>query len=365
MKRFFYLVIVASILAFLFSSCKKDETDVNDSGSGIYLGVIGFNDKITIYTSKKGNKNLVRLSSKTQGSFDSFIDSNEIGEGTKLYHAVNVAIDKLAAANLPNDIKNVSIVTFTDGLDLGSYGESSYDSNADYLAAINRRILNETVKGLRINAYTIGVKGNDVNDYNKFYSDLEKLSSDEDNVMVVSSMRQVEDKFKEIAESLYKENISQSLTLTIPLPEKDQRIRFTFDHMSSPEYSGIYIDCQFSTKSDKTLKNISYHGIVGSQTSIVGTSKDSYHISYDFGGICLEDGDVVPTDNVREWYAIDGGGWQVNSEFAGSDNIDISTEQSSAAIMLVLDYSSSLGSDESDMRRAAKDFIDVLMGSDK
>ncbi len=62
-------------------------------------------------------------------------------QGTVLYHAVNAALDKLNSATFPNDLTNVSIVTFTDGLDIGSYrlnDEFKEQGGAAYLASVKK-----------------------------------------------------------------------------------------------------------------------------------------------------------------------------------------------------------------------------------
>ena len=350
------------------SGCKKDDDEGKDGDPGIYVGIIGFNDKITEYTAGKGKKmkKMRLLNSGTQTEFESFIDGLAVSNGTKLYHAVRVAIDDVKAASLPDDLRNVSIITFTDGLDLGSYGESEYDSGDEYIQAISNRIQNEKAHNLQINAYCIGMKGDDVGDEEKFRNDLLKLSSSAENAMLVANMAEVNEKFKQIASSLYKENVSQSLALSIPLPEKNQQLRFTFDvGTNSPadaSNSQMYIDFQFGAKSNPEIKNIVYHGISGNQTTIMGTTNDNYWYSYDFRGISLPDGNTVPTDKVKEWILDGTGQWQINSEFDGGANVEVTTEKSSAAIFLVLDCSSSLGSDVTNMKKAAKDFIATLRG---
>ncbi len=356
------------VLSSVFSACKKDG-EGKDGDPGIYVGIVGFNDKITEYSVGHGKrqKKLRLLNSGTQKEFESFIDELEVSNGTKLYHAVRVAIDNMQAASLPEDLRSVSIITFTDGLDLGSYGDSEYDSGDEYVRAICNRIFTEKVHNLPMNAYCIGMKGDDVGDEEKFRSDLQKLSSSSENAMLVSNMSEVNEKFKQIASSLYKENVLQSLALKIPLPEKNQQLRFTFDVSGNSSVdasnSQIHIDFQFDSKSNPEIKYIIYEGITGSRTTIMGTTKDKYWYSYDFGGISLSVGGTVPTDNVKEWYLDSNGQWQINSEFDGGANVEVSTEVSSAAVILVLDCSSSLGSEVFNMKQAAKDFIATLRGA--
>ncbi|GHT01870.1 hypothetical protein AGMMS49525_03920 [Bacteroidia bacterium] len=78
--------------------------------SGIYLGVIGFNQNTMV-------NDISLLTNSTKYNFTSFINSMTTKQGTVLYYAVESALNKLKAATFPDDLVNVSIVTFTDGLD--------------------------------------------------------------------------------------------------------------------------------------------------------------------------------------------------------------------------------------------------------
>ena len=89
------------------TSCNKDNP--NTSKQGLYVGIIGFNQDLTI-------KPLKLLNESTQEGMTNFIDQLSMQSGTALYHAVNTALDKIEAVTPPEDLINVSIVTFTDGL---------------------------------------------------------------------------------------------------------------------------------------------------------------------------------------------------------------------------------------------------------
>ena len=71
----------------------------------------------------------------------------------------------------------------------------------------------------------------------------------------------------------------------------------------------------------------------------------------------------MSTDYVKQWNWIEGNLWQPNSEFSSSGNTEIVNEYKSAMIMLVLDCSSSLGSDFINMKTAANGFIETLSGN--
>jgi len=57
------------------------------------------------------------------------------------------------------------------------------------------------------------------------------------------------------------------------------------------------------------------------------------------------------------------GAWEPHSEFNSSGNSEVINEYKSAMIMLVLDCSSSLGTDFVNMKTAANSFIETLSGN--
>lgn len=371
MNRKIAMVLACTALAALVG-CSKGNLKKNVE-SGTYLGIIGFNEDLYEYN----NGNLDLLKPATRYGAESFIDGLRVTGGTVLYHAVYNAIDNLETAPLPTDLENVSIVTFTDGLDEGSYMlNNKFNNGEDYLAAVEKRLAKEKIgagfgaifsgnSSLHITAYSIGQKGNDVVDESKFKSDLRKLATSDENCFMVENMAVVKEKFREIANSLYSENTSQTITLKIPAPNSGQRIRFTFDSDSlvDANLSQIYIEGEFvSDKKAPKLTNITYKGISGTSTEVVGEI-DGIRVKFSISGLLLADGGEIPTGrNIKEFKKT-GDVWQVNSEFDPTGSTETERIQKSAAIILVLDCSSSLGDDVIGMKEAAKDFVRTLSGA--
>ena len=185
MKKHILSVAVLALVVTLstFTSCRKPKAEDNTPAKeGLYLGIVGFNSEL--YTMPLG-----LLNQDTKREFVNFVDGLAMQNGTILYHAVNTGLNSLAAAKIPENLINVSVVTFTDGLDQGSYILSSYNSGSEYLTAVNSRINNELIGGTNISAYSIGVRGSDVADVESFRNNLNKLSSDPaHNVFEVSNM---------------------------------------------------------------------------------------------------------------------------------------------------------------------------------
>ena len=124
-------LITVAVLAFAvmlttFSGCRKPHSeDYTPAKEGLYLGIIGFNQEL--YTMPLG-----LLNQNTKHDFESFVDGLTMQNGTILYHAVNSGLNGLAQAKIPENLINVSVVTFTDGLDQGSIALSNYSSSIEY-----------------------------------------------------------------------------------------------------------------------------------------------------------------------------------------------------------------------------------------
>ena len=195
-------VLALAVMLSTFTSCRKPQAeDTTPAKEGLYLGIVGFNSEL--YTMPLG-----LLNQDTKHNFENFVDGLSMQNGTILYHAVNTGLNSLAAAKIPENLINVSVVTFTDGLDQGSYVLSeNYNSGSEYLTAVNRRINNELIGGTNISAYSIGVRGSDVSDIDSFRNNLKKLSSDPvHNVFEVNNMNEASDMFARIAQQLYNQS---------------------------------------------------------------------------------------------------------------------------------------------------------------
>ena len=350
----------------MFASCDKgsldDEGLAGQNGSGVYLGVIGFNQQLYTY-------DISKLNDVTTRACEGFIDQLAMKNGTILYYSVDQAINMMQkeARKFTNPLSTAAIVTFTDGLDQGSImmGGSSCDNNTDYLNYLNRRIKNETVAGSRITAYSIGVPGRDVADVESFRNNLTKLASSDEKAIEVSNMDEVNSEFMEIASQLSSSAILQTVNLTIPGVSDGTKIRFTFDKASSANSSSVYIEGTYNFSS-RSLSNVEYVGVSSTSGSVVYGKREtgSIFVKFSFEGFQTDSGMTISSQNIDEWLYVPASQiWQINSEFDKNENTEIVTEQSSALIMLVLDCSSSLAADFVKAQKNAKDFVKTLHGA--
>ena len=332
----------------------ESETPTGGDESGMYLGIIGFNQMLYRYP-------IGHLDEDSKSGFTAFVDELPSKDGTLLYYSVDEAVNSLLAADFPSDLYSVSMVTFTDGLDQGSMMMTTlYESDEDYLEAIGKRVAEEKVSGLPISAYSIGLRGSDVTDVNKFRSNLKALASNDANAFEASSMSAVNSKFQDIAEKVNGSTYTYSLSLTIPGPSNGTRIRFTLDNVSSASYSKTYIEGVFNLK-NRSLTDVVYYGLTSTTGSTVQGMVDGIFVTFSFEGLQTSNNSFIQQGNIKQWnYVASSSSWQKNSEFSPAQNSTIGHYKRSAVVMLVLDCSSSLGSQFSTMKGSAKSFINTL-----
>lgn len=372
MKKFTKASTVLMLtMAMIFTFGCKPEDDPNGEGGseptteGIYLGVIGFN--YNLYT-----RNIGLLNSSTQGNYISFIEDLEMDNLTGLYYADYTALQKLQSYSEPPKLTNVALVTFTDGLDNASLDDDknpeNYPTRDAYLEALHNKIKTEKVHGKEINAYTIGLKGNDVQDVTAFRNNLQKLASSNDNVFEVTSMDEAIQRFAEIAESLHSINTSTSLSLLVPPGYDDGLVlRFTFDWIGSAENSSLYLECTYKrTENGRRLDNITYHGFKQGATSLSSVEKlGNGFYKFVFENLKKEDNSFITEsdkDHLKLYRQIPTG-WEPETEFDNNNQSSVTEEHSSALIMLVLDCTTSLGNQFSSLKRGATRFVETLVSS--
>ncbi len=330
----------------------------NEMETGLYMGVFGFNETLI----DMGAMSL--LTPDTKGEFVSFVDGLTTNKATLLYYGVDKGLDKITSTALPGNLTNVAVVTFTDGLDQGSlamvdYKYATRDEYRDYLSS---RIKSTQVQGIPLSAYSIGLRGGDVTDYAAFTNNLKSLASQDDFATEVSNMSDVNQRFQDIANQLIK--VTQTQTLSIKLPKLDdgQVYRFTFDNVSNAANSKVYIEGTLNARNN-TLNNIKYVGLTcNSGASLQGQADGVIKVVFEFENIKAADGELLSLDYINEYYYT-GGYWQVNSEFDKGEDLQVNVKRSSAAIMLVLDCSSSLqsnGDKFTEMKKHVKSFIETL-----
>ncbi len=380
MKATAAMMLIAVVM--MSAGCTKpdDPNNPNSGGNGgngggsspttegIYLGVIGFNRNL--YT-----KEIKLLNSSSESEFTNFIENLRADNLTGLYYADYQALEKLNSYAEPPKLKNVALVTFTDGLDNYSLSDSetnpeSYGSKLAYRVGLHNKIVSEPIYGKSVAAYTIGLKGDDVNDEAEFQDNLNKLASINSNAFQVSNMNEVKQRFKQIADSLYSTTTTVNVKLDVP-PGYDEgtQIRFTFDITASgnPEQSTRYISAIYKrTSNSRVLDRITYRGLSQGLTSIESFDKQNGFYRFPFEDLKDQQGNPISQTSLNRvllWRKSSNGVWEKETEFIPANSIVTEENRSSALIMLVLDCTTSLGDDFKEMQTAAKEFIHTLASS--
>ena len=325
--------------------------------TGLYMSIIGFNQTLT-------TKEIAVLDTTTMPDFTDFVASLTTQPGRLLYYSVDKAIDALNVAPYPQNLQNVAIVTFTEGLDQGSLMMTDkYDTEAEYAQALQTRIVDERIYGRPIKAYSVGLINENVKDANQFRSNLYSLSSDSAKAMEVTNMDEVKTCFQAIAEDVVGRNMSETLTLVFPGVGTGTRIRFTFDDVNSETVndSQVYIEGTFSLKS-RSLTNIVYQGMTCTAgDSVVASSIDGMFVNMVFDGIQLDSEENIDKDKIQEWYLIEGQNvWEPSTEFSASRLPDVESVYYSTIVMLMLDCSSVMDENFADLQQSVNAFMERL-----
>ena len=349
-----------------------DTDQVVAADEGIYLGIIGFNDDLTKMPIK-------RLTDGNKDEFKSFISYLQQLNYTALYWADYSALEMMRDYNpVPEKLKKVAMVTFTDGLDNQSLASDDFNpgfnSQAEYANAIHSMIMDEEgIHGLPVTAYSIGLTGKDVSDVEKFTETLEKLATEEEGdekfVFQVSDMNEVGQHFADIAASLYKVSTTINVGVYIPGGYDDgQVIRYTFDNVSAAADSALYIEAKYRRSgTSRTLENIKYKGFITGASTISSSATGPHNeLYFQFNDLKYSNGDPVSQSEIisksRLWKQTSSGAWDGETEMNMAELPPIIDEdKSSALIMLVLDSTTSLGSDFARMQNEAKNFVEILV----
>ena len=350
-------------------------TDVEDSSgqepsgseggteSGLYLGMSTFERSLTYFPAHL-------ISEETLESYNTIVDNLELTtlNGTALYYSIDEDITSMQAITLPNDLFNVSIVTFTDGLDEGSlsYRRGVYKTKAEYLDALHTRLTDEQVSGLPIKSYAIGLKGTDAqSNITEFRNNLNKIASTPENtndkyVYEISSISELNSSFESIADQLSQNIRVQKVVVSIPYPEDGETKRFTLDN-KAPNKSTKYIEGVVDLD-NLQLINVVYQGLTSTSGTVVPISADNwFDLEFTFEGIQTLDGTEIVQDNIQLWYtSASGSSWIRNTEFSPSENSSVYTEQKSALVLLNLDLSKSLEGQLSSLKSGVKSFLSKL-----
>lgn len=348
-------------------SISDDVVTVNGTKveSGLYMGLVAFSNSANGYTIRL-------LNSSTSTTFKNYINSLKADKNsTALYYGVDRGIDLIRQGNLPDDLIDVSIITFTDGLDNWSMMlDYNYETEEAYVDMLKGRILNDHYFGMNLNSYAIGLLGTDIDkensplQYQLFKKQLTDLSSTPENAYEAENMADVNQIFQEIASKLVAVNTFQTVTALIPGQSDGTHIRFTFDDVNDAANSHCYIEGVYNHQ-HHCLDNPKCEGMTMPKTSVInGVIENNIFVRFNFSGLQSKSNSEINTKNIKQWASTaDTGQWQINSEFTPDDDTTVNVQKKSAVVVLVLDCTSSIGSTKfKELQDHAISFINTLIG---
>jgi hypothetical protein len=347
---------------------------------GVYIGLISFAGSASDLT----GGGPILLDSSGKDTLIGYIDNNYTiasQSGTVLFYSVHKALANLTSNEpyYPANLDSVNVITFTDGLDNGTFlasntspieGQTGVASD-DYATYVQQQIANRLISGKSITAYSAGVVGSDVDPLNipKFTADLAKIASPGKS-STLNNFAQIQTQFEAIANGLVTTTSSiPEFMITTPGFDPGTTIRMTFDvtgtSSAQANASAKYIEGTMAFSSGAySLTNISYAGGIDSASGtgpITGTINGS-EVTFVLTSVT---GYNKATDDAlaKQWSkGPSASTWQVNSEYDASNAPPVEiTEHRSSIIYLVLDASTSLNTTEIGQIKAASiAFIESL-----
>ena len=347
------------------SSAARAVFKENAADNGIYLGLACFNSELHY-------RPLSLLAADSLELINSFIDDMETPKAAVLCYSVEQALDALKNAKLPADLSTVALVTFTGTLDRGSTMLNyNYDTAKDYLVDLKKRIDSETIGDHKIQAFSVGVRGSDISsesDIADFQSMLKQLASADSNAVEVTTLADANKQLQAIAEWLSPAVSRQTVGVKISSLAKGTRVRFTLDNVANADDSELFIEGTFDYETSggtRTYKltDVIYQGMsFGGAETIAGATEGVY-ITFAFEDLVTADGYMLSKANLCEWEQTSSSEWKKNSDWDGSIQPEVEAVRNSALILLVMDCSSSFGTNFASAQTCAKNFISTLLSS--
>lgn len=327
--------------------------------SGAFMGIVAFNDEIY-------RKQISLLNESTREDFTSFVDELEMGNATLLYYAVDQAISSMKSQAFPDNLSNVVLITFTDGLDQGSLAmKPEHRTSKGYASYLSELIGKTTILGHQLEAYAIGLKSDDVYDDELFMYNLQSLASTDDNISSVNNITELQQKLSDLFDNLNRQTTQRVVTIKVPMMSHGDKYRFTLDNSrSSATSSNVWFEGVFNID-NMSLEDIAYNGFTSTSGLTLTAKQEGIKLLFTLNDCRDLDGDVldVNQNGIDQWQYIPSRDiWNHNIENAKADDIDIQNIKSSVAIMFALDCSTSLGDLFPLVKTTANSFINRLAG---
>lgn len=177
----------------------------------VKLGLIAFN---SMNYADKNTVNIQPLTAATKETLTDFINKLQMGSNTALYYSIDKAsqmLDKYVSQNYKMGSEaydGAIIISFTDGYDNASLdaklGTKGVDFENPYFKHVNKTVHEKTINGKKLESYLIAINSDDADskENGKFARLLKGVSSKDENFMMAKDFNEVDQKFREMGESL-------------------------------------------------------------------------------------------------------------------------------------------------------------------
>jgi hypothetical protein len=345
---------------------------------GVYVGIISFAGTATDLTPKDylQESTLYYLDStwnNSPTSLKSRLDRymHTTGSGTALYYAVHKALANLTATEpvfADATIQSVNLITFTDGLDNGSFGASrdnpiegkSEVQSSEYAEYIKEQIANRTIAGTPVTAYSIGV--DTVVDSGALDTALSNIASP-GNSYTLANVSELQGKLTDIANTI--DVRSESIfVMQTPLNDPGTVVRMTFDVSGAnptpaeAAASSSWLEGMLAYSNGKySLTNIQHSsGISFTNGASIDGIEVGGMVSFTFNS--FQGCDPQPA-TTKQWTKPSSAStsWQINPEYSAAGSTALSMD--TMLVYLVLD--ATLDTTQIDtIRTAVTNFITAL-----
>lgn len=227
----------------------------------VKLGLIAFN---SMNYADKNTVAIQPLTATSKEKLNDFITNLQMGSNTALYYSIDKAsqmIDKYVSKNYKagSDLyEGAVIVSFTDGYDNASIdanlGTKGVDFENPYFKHVNGLVHEKSIGGKQLESYLIAINSDDADskENGKFARLLKGVSSKDENFMMAKDFNEVDQKFREMGESLVRR--WENLVCIVPpahegqvcwvlgsaeTPAPSTKSKSTHSHSDDPHFLGI------------------------------------------------------------------------------------------------------------------------------